>query len=91
METEDTLQSNHYERKDLVVTAERGKCTRKSVGVKANSREQPRSRLCQRANAKELSGFVIFDEQNHYRVDLPEGWKNWDGVKPDTTSPTPKN
>ena len=40
---------------------------------------------------KELNGFVIFDEQNHYRVDLPEGWKNWDGVKPDSSSPEPKN
>jgi|SRR5580704_9071164 hypothetical protein len=30
---------------------------------------------------KELSGFVVFDEQNHYRIDLPEGWKNWEGVK----------
>jgi hypothetical protein len=35
---------------------------------------------------KELNGFVIFDEQNHYRVDLPEGWKTWDGVKPDTSA-----
>jgi hypothetical protein len=34
----------------------------------------------------ELSGFVIFDEQNHYRVDLPEGWKNWDGVKSDASA-----
>lgn len=33
---------------------------------------------------KELSGFVIFDEQNHYRIDLPEGWKQWNGVKADT-------
>jgi hypothetical protein len=32
---------------------------------------------------KELSGFVIFDEQNHYRIDLPEGWKQWEGVKAD--------
>jgi hypothetical protein len=30
---------------------------------------------------KELSGFVVFDEQDHYRIDLPEGWKGWDGVK----------
>jgi hypothetical protein len=30
---------------------------------------------------KELSGFVVFDEQNHYRIDLPEGWKQMNGVK----------
>jgi hypothetical protein len=39
---------------------------------------------------KELSGFVIFDEQNHYRVDLPEGWKQMEGVKGDApTQPEP--
>jgi hypothetical protein len=32
---------------------------------------------------RELSGFVMFDEQNHYRVDLPEGWKQMKGVKAD--------
>jgi hypothetical protein len=37
---------------------------------------------------KELSGFVIFDEQNHYRVDLPEGWKQMPGVKADTAVPS---
>jgi hypothetical protein len=36
---------------------------------------------------QELSGFVIFDEQNHYRVDLPEGWKQMPGVKADTAVP----
>ena len=30
---------------------------------------------------RELSGFVIFDNTNHYRIDLPEGWKGWDSVK----------
>ena len=35
---------------------------------------------------KELSGFVVFDEQNHYRIDLPEGWKNNPGVKEGTKS-----
>ncbi len=29
---------------------------------------------------KELSGFVIFDKASHCRIDLPEGWKNWDDV-----------
>lgn len=24
----------------------------------------------------ELNGFVIFDEQNHYRIDLPRGWQD---------------
>lgn len=24
----------------------------------------------------ELNGFVIFDEQNHYRIDLPRGWED---------------
>jgi len=33
---------------------------------------------------KELSGFVVFDEQNHYRIDLPEGWKQMKGVKDDS-------
>jgi hypothetical protein len=32
---------------------------------------------------KELSGFVIFDEQNHYQINLPEGWKQIEGVKED--------
>jgi hypothetical protein len=36
---------------------------------------------------KELNGFVLFDEQNHYRVDLPEGWKDYPGVKEGTTAP----
>jgi hypothetical protein len=27
---------------------------------------------------KELNGFVVFDNQNHYRVDLPKGWKDSD-------------
>jgi hypothetical protein len=36
---------------------------------------------------RELSGFVVFDEQNHYRIDLPEGWKNDPGVKEGTKSP----
>lgn len=35
---------------------------------------------------KGLSGFVIFDEQNHYRVDLPGGWTNWESVKPDAST-----
>lgn len=35
---------------------------------------------------KELNGFVLFDEQNHYRVDLPEGWKDMEGVKPDASA-----
>jgi hypothetical protein len=30
---------------------------------------------------KELSGFVLFDQANHYRIDLPERWKSWDDVK----------
>jgi hypothetical protein len=40
---------------------------------------------------KELSGFVVFDEQNHYRIDLPEGWKNNPGVKEGTKLPTMKH
>jgi hypothetical protein len=36
---------------------------------------------------KELNGFVLFDEQNHYRIDLPEGWKQMPGVKADNTAP----
>jgi hypothetical protein len=40
---------------------------------------------------KELNGFVVFDEENHYRVDLPEGWKNDPGVKEDTNAPTVKH
>jgi hypothetical protein len=36
---------------------------------------------------RELSGFVVFDEQNHYRIDLPEGWKNDPGVKEGTKAP----
>lgn len=30
---------------------------------------------------REFSGFAVFDQTNHYRIDLPEGWKNWDSVK----------
>lgn len=33
---------------------------------------------------RELSGFVVFDEENHYRIDLPEGWKQMPGVKADS-------
>jgi hypothetical protein len=33
---------------------------------------------------RELSGFVVFDEQNHYRLDLPEGWKQMKGVQEDS-------
>jgi hypothetical protein len=29
---------------------------------------------------KELNGFVIFDESNHYQIDAPKGW-NWVDVK----------
>src|SRR5262252_3752199 len=29
----------------------------------------------------ELGGIVIFDEAQHYRIDLDAGWKNWDDVK----------
>jgi hypothetical protein len=36
---------------------------------------------------KELNGFVLFDEENHYRIDLPEGWKQMSGVKADTAVP----
>jgi hypothetical protein len=25
---------------------------------------------------KEMSGFVLFDQSNHYRIDLPGGWQN---------------
>ncbi len=25
---------------------------------------------------EELNGFVLFDEQNHYRINLPKGWKD---------------
>lgn len=32
------------------------------------------SYLGQRVTA--LSGFVIFDQANHYRIDLPSGWQN---------------
>ncbi len=30
---------------------------------------------------KELSGFVVFDQGNHYRIDMPENWKQWDALK----------
>ena len=30
---------------------------------------------------KELSGFVIFDPQNHYRINLPGGWNDWERLK----------
>jgi hypothetical protein len=30
---------------------------------------------------RELSGFVAYDKANHYEIDLPEGWRNWDDVK----------
>lgn len=36
---------------------------------------------------KELSGFVVFDEQNRYRINLPEGWKNDPDVKEGTKAP----
>jgi hypothetical protein len=39
---------------------------------------------------KELNGFVVFDALNHYRIDLPESWKNDPGVKDGTTSPPTK-
>jgi hypothetical protein len=35
----------------------------------------------------ELNGFVLFDEVDHYRIDLPEGWKQMPGVKADTAVP----
>jgi len=30
---------------------------------------------------REFSGFVAFDQINHYRIELPEGWKKWEDVK----------
>ena len=36
---------------------------------------------------KELNGFVVFDEQNHYRIDLPEGWQQMPRVKADNATP----
>jgi hypothetical protein len=30
---------------------------------------------------RELSGFVAYDQINHYEIDMPEGWGNWDDVK----------
>lgn len=30
---------------------------------------------------KELSGFVVFDNTKHYRLDLPEGWQQWASIK----------
>jgi hypothetical protein len=30
---------------------------------------------------RELTGFVAYDQINHYEIDLPEGWRNWDDVK----------
>ena len=30
---------------------------------------------------RELTGFVAFDQINHYEIDMPEGWRNWDDVK----------
>jgi hypothetical protein len=36
---------------------------------------------------RELSGFAIFDEESHYRIDLPEGWKQNLGVKDGTETP----
>jgi hypothetical protein len=35
----------------------------------------------------ELNGFVIFDEQNHYRIDLPKGWEDTK-TKTDSASAT---
>ncbi len=35
---------------------------------------------------KELNGLVLFDEENHYRIDLPEGWKQMGGVKEDKSA-----
>jgi hypothetical protein len=32
---------------------------------------------------KELNGLVLFNEENHYRINLPEGWKQMEGVKED--------
>jgi hypothetical protein len=37
----------------------------------------------------ELNGFVIFDAQNHYRIDLPRGWEDTK-AKPDSASATRK-
>jgi len=30
---------------------------------------------------RELTGFVAYDQPNHYEIDMPEGWRNWDDVK----------
>jgi hypothetical protein len=40
---------------------------------------------------KELDSFVLFDQMNHYEIDLPEGWKDVDGVKEGTKPPKAKN
>ena len=37
----------------------------------------------------ELNGFVIFDEQSHYRIDLPRGWEDTK-AKTDSASATSK-
>jgi hypothetical protein len=40
---------------------------------------------------KEFNGFALFDQQNHYRIELPEGWKNWPDVSEKApTTPTSK-
>ena len=30
---------------------------------------------------RELTGFVAYDQINHYEINMPEGWRNWDDVK----------
>ncbi|MGI0084648.1 MAG: hypothetical protein ACREBQ_06155 [Nitrososphaerales archaeon] len=30
---------------------------------------------------RELNGFVVFDNNAHYEIDMPEGWQNSDDVK----------
>jgi hypothetical protein len=30
---------------------------------------------------RELNGFVAYDQINHYEIDMPEGWRNWEDVK----------
>jgi len=35
---------------------------------------------------KQMEGIALFDDENHYRIDLPSGWANVPGVKEGTKS-----
>jgi hypothetical protein len=50
-------------------------------GAEANKSENDRIISSLSHRLKELNGFVIFDQDRHYRIDLPCGWRDWPDVK----------